>query len=105
VATNRLDILKQMLEQDPANTFARYGLAMECAKTGQLEQAVTEFRTLVANDPNYCAAYYHGAQTLEKLGRLEEARQFYKDGIAATLRKGDAHTRAEIEAALDLLPI
>ena len=105
VATNRLDILKQMLEQDPGNSFARYGLAMECANAGEVEQAVQQFRILTVNDRNYCAAYYHGGQALEKLGRLEEARQFYEDGIAAALRKGDDHTRAEIEAALSLLPI
>jgi tetratricopeptide (TPR) repeat protein len=105
VATNRLEILKQMVEQDPTNSFARYGLAMECAKTGDLAAAVTEFRALIATDPNYAAAYYHGGQSLEKLGQLEEARDFYEKGVAATTRTGDAHTRAEIEAALNLLPL
>jgi tetratricopeptide (TPR) repeat protein len=94
-----------MVEQDPTNSFARYGLAMECAKTGDLAAAVTEFRALIATDPNYAAAYYHGGQSLEKLGQLEEARDFYEKGVAATTRTGDAHTRAEIEAALNLLPL
>jgi len=94
-----------MVEQDPTNSFARYGLAMECAKTGDLAAAVTEFRSLIAKDPNYAAAYYHGGQSLEKLGRLEEAREFYENGVTATTRTGDAHTRAEIEAALNLLPL
>ncbi len=105
VATNRLDILKQMVAQDPANSFARYGLAMEYAKLGELALAVTEFQELISKDPNYSAAYYHGGQTLEKLGRVDEARTIYEKGIEATLRSGDAHTRAEIEAALSLLPI
>jgi len=94
-----------MVEQDPTNSFARYGLAMESAKTGDLAAAVTEFRALIAKDPNYAAAYYHGGQSLEKLGRLEEARDLYEQGVAATTRTGDAHTRAEIEAALNLLPL
>ena len=105
MATNRLDILKQLLEQDPANSFARYGLAMEFANSGDLKQAVVEFQALIAKDENYCAAYFHGGQTLEKLGLLEEARGFYEKGIAATHRTGDAHTRSEIEAALNSLPI
>jgi len=50
MATNRLEILKQMVVQDPDNSFARYGLAMEFANSGELEQAVTEFRTLLAKD-------------------------------------------------------
>jgi tetratricopeptide (TPR) repeat protein len=105
VATNRLEILKQMVAQDPGNSFARYGLAMEYAKLGELAAAVTEFQKLIAGDPNYSAAYYHGGQALEKLGRVDEARTVYEQGIDATRRTGDAHTRAEIEAALSLLPI
>jgi tetratricopeptide (TPR) repeat protein len=105
MATNRLDILKQMVAQDPNNSFARYGLAMEYANTGALDQAVLEFESLIGQDVNYSAAYFHGGQTLEKLGRIEEARTMYEKGIDAATRKGDAHTRAEIEAALNLLPL
>jgi tetratricopeptide (TPR) repeat protein len=105
MATNRLDILKQMVSQAPNNSFARYGLAMEYAKDGQFQKAVGEYKELLAMDQDYCAAYYHGGQALEKLGDLEEARDMYEKGIAATNRTGDAHTRSEIEAALSLLPI
>jgi tetratricopeptide (TPR) repeat protein len=105
MATNRLDILKQMLEQDPKNTFARYGLAMEFAKSGDLDQAVAEFQTLIATDENYAAAYFHAGQALEKSGKLDEARAVYEKGIEVTTRKGDLHTRSEIEGALSLLPI
>jgi tetratricopeptide (TPR) repeat protein len=105
VATNRLEILTQMVAQDPGNSFARYGLAMEYANQGELVTAVTEFQNLIARDENYPAAYYHGGQALEKLGRLDEARAFYQKGVEVTQRTGDAHTRAEIEAALSLLPI
>jgi tetratricopeptide (TPR) repeat protein len=105
MATNRLDILKQMVAQDSNNTFARYGLAMEYAKSGQYQQAVEEFRALIEKDATYSAAYYHGGQALENLGRIEEARTIYEKGIEASTRKGDLHTRSEIEAALNLLPI
>ncbi|HEX4770403.1 MAG TPA: tetratricopeptide repeat protein [Bryobacteraceae bacterium] len=105
MATNRLEILKQMVAQDPANAFARYGLATEYANSGALEEAVAEFRNLLSRDENYAAAYYHGGQALEKLGRVQEARDFYQTGIEVTTRKGDLHTRAEIEAALNLLPV
>ncbi|HEY7306112.1 MAG TPA: tetratricopeptide repeat protein [Bryobacteraceae bacterium] len=105
MATNRLDILKQLVTQDPNNSFARYGLAMEYAKGGQYQEAVEEFRVLIQHDDSYSAAYYHGGQALENLGRIEEARSMYEKGIEASTRKGDLHTRSEIEAALSLLPI
>lgn len=94
-----------MLAQNPANTFARYGLAMEYVNAGELEEAVTEFRAVLAADPAYSYAYFHGGQTLEKLGRIEEARSLYEKGVEVTRAKGDAKGQAEIEAALELLPL
>jgi Flp pilus assembly protein TadD len=103
MAANRLEILQQMVERNPSDSFARYGLATELRNSGDLEAAVREFRALVALNPDYSAAYYHGAQTLERLGRIEEARELYRLGIEATTRTGDLHTRGEIQMALDLL--
>jgi tetratricopeptide (TPR) repeat protein len=105
MATNRVEILQQMVEQDPKNSFARYGLAMEYANSGNYEQAIIEYKALLAQDENYAAAYYHGGQALEKQGRVEEAKELYEAGLVATKRNGDSHTHAEIEAALSLLPV
>jgi Tfp pilus assembly protein PilF len=103
MASNRLEILKNLVAQNPADTFSRYGLAMEYVKSGEHESAIAEFRSLLGHNPDYAAAYFHGAQALEKLGRIEEARQLYRDGIQVTTRTGDSHTRSELQAALDLL--
>jgi len=103
MSETRLDLLKNLVAQNPSDSFARYGLAMEWARTGNLEQAVDEYRGLLAINPNYAAAYYHGGQTLAQLGRVDEARALYRQGIEATTRTGDLHTRSEIEAALEML--
>ena len=103
MATNRLEILKSLLEQNPQDSFARYGLAMEYAKAGDLEQAVSEFRAVLAGNGDYSYAYFHGGQTLERLNRVDEARTMYREGIAAATRKGDLHTRGEMQTALDIL--
>jgi Flp pilus assembly protein TadD len=105
MSTNRLEVLKSLVARNPADAFARYGLAMELARSGKPEEAVEEFRQLLTANPNYAAAYFHGGQTLEKLGRVEEARALYEQGIALTARTGDGHARSELQAALDLLPI
>ena len=93
------------MAQNPADAFARYGLAMELVKSGELESAVSEFRSLLEHNPNYAAAYFHGGQVLEKLGDVEQARVFYQKGVEVTGRTGDQHARSELEAALDMLPI
>ena len=105
MATNRLEILLSMVAKNPEDSFARYGLAMEYANSGDLERAIAEYRTLIGFNPDYAAAYYHGGQALEKLGRVDEAREVYEKGIAATGRTGDQHTRSELQAALDMLPL
>jgi Flp pilus assembly protein TadD len=102
---NRMEVLKSMVEQNPHDSFSRYGLAMEYVNRGQFESAVAEFRALLGFNPDYAAAYFHSGQALEKLGRLEEARAAYEQGIQVTSRTGDRHTLSELQAALDVLPI
>jgi tetratricopeptide (TPR) repeat protein len=73
---------------------------MEYVNSGALDDAVKEFEAILSADPSYSAAYFHGGQTLEKLARLDDARDLYRRGIAATR---DAHARSELQAALDIL--
>jgi len=103
MVSTRLETLKGLVAKQPGDSFLRYGLAMEYRNAGELDAAIGEFRALIAANPDYSAAYYHGGQTLERLGKLDEARALYREGIEATTRKGDWHTRDEIQAALDLL--
>jgi tetratricopeptide (TPR) repeat protein len=99
-AKSRIDVLRDLLAQNPGNSFMRYGLAMEYVKAGELQCAVEEFSAILVNDPSYSAAYFHGGQALEKLGRIEDARDYYRRGIEYSR---DPHARSELEAALDIL--
>lgn len=98
---DRVTALTAMLEADPGNHFARYGLAQEWIKRGDDEQALREFRRILAEDPEYQAAYYHGGKALERLGKRDEALDLYKLGVEASYRTGNAHARSELEAAID----
>ncbi len=100
---DRLDTLRALLRQNPGNRLARYGLAMELAGQGALEEAAAEFRALIAAHPDYAYAYFHCGQMLEKLERPEEARETYRAGIEAARRAGDSHAVSELQGALDLL--
>lgn len=101
---DRIEAFKAMALQDPKNTLARYGLAMEHVKAGAFDEAIAAFRSVLDVNPNYAAAYFHGGQTYEKMGLLDEAKAIYQEGIGVTTRTGDGHTRAELQGALDLLP-
>lgn len=101
--SSRLQSLRALAEQQPSNTFVIYGLAMEYVNAGELEAAIVEFNRVLGINPDYAAAYYHAGQTLEKLGRPQDAAALYRNGIDATRRTGDAHAQSELQAALDIL--
>jgi len=103
MASQRLQTLQAMVDANPQDAFSRYALAMEYVNTGALEPAVGEFQSLLEHNPRYAAGYFHGGQTMEKLGRLDEARDLYRRGIQVTTETGDEHTRSELMGALDLL--
>ncbi len=103
MASNRLETLKNMVAQDPASAFARYGLAMEYVNLGRFDEAMDEFHSLLGSNPDYAAGYFHAGRTLERIGNIDEARTIYEKGIEVTTRTGDAHTRSELQAALDML--
>lgn len=103
MSADRLETLKTMVAQDPTNAFAQYGLAMEFVSRGDLQSAVEQFEKVLDVNPDYAAAYFHAGQALEKLARTDDARSVYERGIVVTRRTGDAHTQAELQAALDLL--
>ena len=100
---DKLAGLREILELDPQNSFARYGLAMELAARGDTAQALAEFQTLLANDPDYTAGYFMAAQTLASAARTPEAIEQLKAGIASATRTGNRHAMSEMQAMLDEL--
>jgi len=100
---SRREVLEQFLLQKPADAFARYGLALECARLGDEPAALSHFQELLAAHPEYVAGYFQYAQFLGRLGRVEEARRLLSEGIVVAQKAGDRHARDEMQAALDQL--
>jgi predicted Zn-dependent protease len=97
---DRIAMLAEIVAQNPTDAFARYGLAMEYSKAGDVERALEEFRHLLTTHPEYTAGYFMAAQTLAKAERTEEARTMLLDGIASARKAGNAHAQSEMEAML-----
>lgn len=95
--------LREVLEQDPRNAFARYGLAMEFAGRGETDAALAEFDRLLVDHPDYTAGYFMSAQTLARAGRPADAKQRLIDGAACARRTGNQHALREMQAMLDEL--
>lgn len=100
---SRRQKLEAFLSAHPEDAFARYGLAMECARTGDPQAAIDQFVRLLETHPGYVSGYFQFGQLLSKLGRTEQARQTLTAGIAAAEGCGDAHAASEMRAALESL--
>jgi predicted Zn-dependent protease len=97
---DRIAMLNEILTQNPTDAFARYGLAMEYSKAGEVERAIEEFGSLLSAHPDYSAGYFMAAQTLAKAERVEEAKKMLADGIASARRTGNGHAQSEMETML-----
>jgi predicted Zn-dependent protease len=100
---DRIAALNDVLTQNPNDTFARYGLAMEYSKQGDFDRALAEFSILLESHPEYTAGYFMAAQTLVKAGRTDEAKARLAQGIASAQRTGNAHALGEMQALLEEL--
>ena len=100
---SRIDTLVGFIQQNPADPFPRYALALEYRNGGRLDEARATFDALMTSHPDYTAAYLHAGNNLLALGRRDDARAVYQRGIEACARKGDAHARGELEGALSSL--
>jgi len=102
---DRLAMLAEILTQNPDDAFARYGLAMEYSKLGEVERAMEEFGKLLAKHPDYSAGYFMAAQTLAKASRNDEAKKMLVEGISSARRTGNTHAQSEMTAMLDELKV
>lgn len=100
---DKVAMLKEILAQNPSDSFARYGLAMEYASRGDVETSLAEFAELLKINPDYTPGYFMTAQTLAKAGRVDEAKQRLTEGIASARRTGNQHALGEMQAMLDEL--
>jgi cytochrome c-type biogenesis protein CcmH/NrfG len=100
---DKLAALNEILQLDPTNAFARYGLAMEHVAQGHPDAALTQFATCIEHNPDYVPAYQMSAQTLVTVGRTDEALARLEVGITVALRTGNQHALAEMTAMRDEL--
>jgi len=85
----RVGMFKQVLEIDPQDQVANFGLGSIYLETGRYEEGLEPLKTVIEAHRDYSAAYLLLGKTWEKLSNREEAIEIYKQGIAAASKKGD----------------
>lgn len=100
MAEARIEIFRKMLTDDPSNTTVRFGLANELLKLERFAEAVDELQAYLRQADDQGNAYGKLAQALERLGRIDEARTIYQQGIAAANKHGHPGMAQDFEMAL-----
>ncbi|MBC8285660.1 MAG: tetratricopeptide repeat protein [Nitrospinae bacterium] len=85
----KIVMFKKVLEIDPVDQVANFGLGSIYLETGRYEEGLGPLNTVVETFKDYSAAYLLLGKTLEKLSENEKAIDVYKRGIAAASKKGD----------------
>lgn len=103
MTSNRLQLLKSYVQEDPTDPFNYYALALEYLKSGDVNEAKALFHYVFENHPSYLANYYQFGKLEESLGNSEAAAILYSHGIPIARSSGDTKTASELQSALDLL--
>ena len=85
----QVEMFHKVLEIDPVDQVANFGLGSIYLDTGKYEEAVGPLQTVVEHYQDHSAAYLVLGKALEKLERREDAAGVYQKGIEAASKKGD----------------
>lgn len=96
----RLLFLEGLVQNGKADSFARYGLAIEYRRLGRPEDALKQFQSLRELDPKYVPQYLMAGQLLLSLGQKDEARAWLSAGIEQAKLASNSHALGELESAL-----
>ncbi|MFC5408483.1 tetratricopeptide repeat protein [Larkinella bovis] len=95
---NRIQLLKQYIEEQPDDPFNVYALAMEYREE-QPALALQYLETLLDQHPGYLASYYHAAALYAEQGNREAAERIYERGIALANAQKNEKTLQELKRA------
>lgn len=100
---DRLQAARDYVARKPTDRFGLFTLAMELRKLHAWPESFAAWEALIEHHPTYGAGYYHFAMTRKESGDRAGCIEVLRHGLPACATSGDAHTKAEIESALDEL--
>jgi len=99
--SQRESMFEQVLEIDPEDTLANYGLGSIAVERGDWAKARTHLEKVLEADPKYSVAYLALGRALKGLGLVEEAKKIWKEGIQVSAAKGDLMPANQMQQELN----
>jgi tetratricopeptide (TPR) repeat protein len=103
MTSNRLELIAEMLEKNPDDTFLNYAAALEYKKENDPHKAIAIFKKIVDQDPEYLATYYQLGKLLEETDKVDDAIEVYRKGHKLAVEKNDIKATGELYEALLIL--
>jgi tetratricopeptide (TPR) repeat protein len=98
--TQRIEMLKKLVSEDPDDPFYPYALALEYLHTGRNE-ALSLLLKVIDEHPDYLPSYYQAGLLSIEFGRLEEGQGLLEKGIALAQKQNDRKALNELRSLLD----
>jgi tetratricopeptide (TPR) repeat protein len=87
--SQREKMFKEVLEIDPDDTLANYGIGSISVEKGEWSIAKVHLERVLVQDPKYSVAYLALGKALKGLGQIQEAKKIWEEGIKVSASKGD----------------
>jgi len=100
---DRIEKLKDFLQESPRDSFVQHALALEYIKAGDDSTAQKLFEEILQREPEYIGSYYHLAKLFERHGNIEMAIKWYEKGMGEAKKAGESRTYNELRSAYEEL--
>lgn len=94
--SERILLLEKYLEEDPANAFNYYALALEFISS-EPARARSLFEVLIERFPDYLPTYYQAALLYIETGNPEKGIEVAAMGVQKATEQGNGKTRSELQ--------
>ena len=102
-ATRKKEMFGKVLAFDPEDAIALFGLGSAHCALEEWEPAAEVLARALVADKNNSAIYLAHGKALEALGRSDEARETYGNGMSVASKRGDLMPLREMEHRMLLL--
>ena len=100
--SERIEVFRQMLADDPSNTMVMFGLAKEYEKLGHHAEVIKLLEQYLENGVDEGNAYGVLANAYAQTGDRERAIETYQKGIEVSMAHGHPSMANEYRMTLDL---
>lgn len=99
---SRIEVFKQMLESEPANTTVLFGLANEYQKIGDWQNTIAALEEYLSKTDDEGNAYGMLAKAYEETGNREKAKEIYEKGVEVSMAHGHPTMANDYRITLDM---